>query len=115
MRHAHRGERGQVLVMGALMMTALLGFLALVLDVGNAYAQRRFMQNAADAASIAGARYMAINRAAPSDPGTRGAVDALLPSNGGATLAPATGPGDGAWYVQLDGSTVGPVNGTGNV
>jgi hypothetical protein len=86
-----------------------------VLDVGNAYAQRRFAQNAADAASIAGARYMAINRAAPSDPGTRGAVTALLPPNGGATLAPATGPDDGAWYVQIDGSPVAPVNGTGAV
>jgi Flp pilus assembly protein TadG len=115
MKHALGEERGQVLVMGALMMTVLVGFLALVLDVGNAYAQRRFTQNAADAASIAGAQYMAVNRAAPSDPGTRGAVDALLPLNGGATLAAASGPGDGAWYVQPDGSPVSPVNGTGAV
>jgi Flp pilus assembly protein TadG len=110
-----RGEKGQVLVIGALMMTALIGFLAVVLDVGNAYAQRRFVQNAADAASIAGARYLAINREAPSDAGTRGALTALLSPNGGATLAPAAGPDAGAWYVQLDGSTVSPVNGTGAV
>src|ERR671935_234170 len=56
----HRsGERGQILILGALMMTVMLGFLGLVIDVGNAYAQRRFMQNAADAASVAAARQLA--------------------------------------------------------
>jgi hypothetical protein len=38
----------------------MLAFLALVLDVGNAYAQRRQMQNAADAGALAGARELAI-------------------------------------------------------
>jgi Flp pilus assembly protein TadG len=115
MKDARRGERGQIMVMAGLSMVALVGFLGLVLDVGNAYVQRRFAQNAADAASMAGARYMAINRAAPSDAGTRGAVTALLPPNGDTTLAPATGPDAGAWYIALDGSVVSPVNGTGAV
>jgi Flp pilus assembly protein TadG len=109
-----KGERGQVLVMAALMMPVLLGMLALVLDVGNAYAQRRFMQNAADAASLAGARYMALNRSTATDAGVRAALTPMLTSNGNGTLAAATGPDNGAWYINLAGGTVGPV-GTGGV
>lgn len=96
--------------MAALMMTALLGFLALVLDVGNGLAQRRFMQNAADAAAVAGARYLAQNRGTATDAGTMAAMTPYLSGNGSATLAAPTGPATGAWYVQINGSTVGPVN-----
>jgi hypothetical protein len=49
-------ERGQVLIMVAVMVVALFGFLALALDVGNIYGGRRRMQNAADAGALAGAR-----------------------------------------------------------
>lgn len=50
-----RNEDGQVLVMFALMMTVLMGFAALVIDVGGAYVARGGLQNAADAAALAGA------------------------------------------------------------
>ena len=49
-------ERGQALTFMALAMVALMGSMALAMDGSNAYAQRRRMQNAADAAALAGAR-----------------------------------------------------------
>jgi len=54
----HR-QRGQTLVLVALLLVLFLAFLALVLDLGNAYSQRRMMQNAADAGALAGARALA--------------------------------------------------------
>src|SRR2546430_7621743 len=108
MKQLRYGERGQVLVMAALMMTALLGMLGLVIDVGNAYAQRRFMQNGADAAAVAAARYMATNRSTANDPGVMGTMTPLLTSNGSGALASPTTQSDGAWYVRLDGSVAGP-------
>ena len=52
---AHKGERGQVIVLVALGMVALLTMVALIVDGGNAFAQQRVSQNAADAASESGA------------------------------------------------------------
>ena len=54
-----RLERGQVLVIVALLMTAFVGMLALTLDVGLLVTQRRFDQNAADAAALAASRMLA--------------------------------------------------------
>lgn len=48
-------EKGQSLVIVALIMVALIAMLAFALDGGNTYFQRRNAQNAADAAAIAGA------------------------------------------------------------
>lgn len=50
------GQRGQVIVQLALLMVVLLGFVALAVDFGHIYAERRKMQNAADAGALAGAR-----------------------------------------------------------
>ena len=55
-----RGERGQSLVIVALALLTILALVALVLDGGNAYAQRRRVQNAADAGAVAGARELAL-------------------------------------------------------
>ena len=49
-------EKGQAVVIVALALVGLIGFLALVIDGGAAFAARRQMQNAADSAAIAGAR-----------------------------------------------------------
>lgn len=48
-------ERGQIIVIAALAMVAMIGFAALVLEAGNAYAQQRVVQNGADATANAGA------------------------------------------------------------
>jgi hypothetical protein len=47
-------ERGSVLVLTALIMFIVLGFAALVLDIGQLFITRRQIQNAADAAALAG-------------------------------------------------------------
>jgi len=50
-----RNERGQILVIFALAVTAVIAMVGLVLDGSSAFSQRRFEQNAADLASLAGA------------------------------------------------------------
>jgi Flp pilus assembly protein TadG len=116
MTTARAGERGQILVLVALMMPVLLGFLGLVIDVGNAYAQRRFMQNAADAAALAGARYLANNIAGASDAAVGGVVAAYLAANRGATYTPnaALTAQDGVWYVNASGVRVSAVGAGGS-
>jgi Flp pilus assembly protein TadG len=51
-----RRDRGQIVPMFALMLILLLGITALVIDFGTVYASRRALQNAADAAALAGAK-----------------------------------------------------------
>jgi Putative Flp pilus-assembly TadE/G-like len=53
------GERGSVAVLLALALTLLLGFAALVVDVGLSWAVRAEAQTAADAAALAGAARLA--------------------------------------------------------
>ncbi len=50
-----RRDAGQVLVLFALAITVILGFAGLAFDVGRFYSERRFLQNAADAAALAAA------------------------------------------------------------
>ncbi len=51
-----RGERGQVLVLIALMIVPLLAIAGLVIDIGYAYYAQRSLQTQADAAALAGAQ-----------------------------------------------------------
>ncbi len=53
---ASRGEAGQTLVLFVFALAALLGFTALAIDVGLILHERRQLQNAADAAALAGAQ-----------------------------------------------------------
>lgn len=55
-RSTHRGESGQTLVMGVLVMTVVLGLAAVVVDGGNLLLQRRNLQGIADAAALAAGR-----------------------------------------------------------
>lgn len=54
-RTLYREQNGQVLVQVTLMMLVLMLFVALAVDVGHIYSERRLMQNAADAGALAGA------------------------------------------------------------
>lgn len=72
------GESGQVLVLLGLTSVVLLGFAGMAIDVGRFYSERRFLQNAADAAALAGAR--AITRGQTADQATASAR-AVLTSN----------------------------------
>lgn len=55
-------SRGQTLVIFVLALTALLGVAALAFDVGQTMLDKRAQQNAADAAALAGARYVAASQ-----------------------------------------------------
>lgn len=55
MKKIHINEKGQIVVLLALVLIGLLGFTALAVDGGMIYADRRYSQSAADAASLAGA------------------------------------------------------------
>jgi hypothetical protein len=50
------GDRGQILPLFALFLIVLLGFSALAVDVGGAYAAQRFYRSTADGAALAGAQ-----------------------------------------------------------
>ncbi len=54
-RRGHGGARGQVIVIFAVALVALLAMTGLIIDGGHAWAQQRHVQNAADAAARAGA------------------------------------------------------------
>ena len=54
-------ERGQIIVLFALALVAIVAMVGLVLDGGSAYAQRRGEQNAADLAALAGANDYLVN------------------------------------------------------
>ncbi len=54
-RFKRRDESGQSLILFALGLAVLLGMAAMTIDVGLAYVARRDMQNATDAAALAGA------------------------------------------------------------
>jgi hypothetical protein len=58
-RAALRSERGQTLVIVAVAMVGLLALAGLAIDGGNLVMRRRQAQNAADAAALAGARWIA--------------------------------------------------------
>lgn len=90
-RSDRRQESGQVLVLFALSLTALILGTAVVVDGGFAFAQRRSTQNAADFAAMAGARILGMNKIgqpAGTAANVRGAITETLAANN-ATLASA--------------------------
>ena len=125
-------ERGQILVIVGLAMVALLAMAGLVADGGIAFANRRQAQNVADAASMGGARIIAVDRyekvfdpsGTPTfaDPGTaiqQAILDALAyNANAGQTFDPIVWGAPGApEYTDFKGNrfpnadfpTVGPL------
>ena len=62
-----RTERGQTIVLLALMLVGLIAAAGLALDGGQVYEWRRKMQNAADAGAYRGARELALYRADPAN------------------------------------------------
>lgn len=69
-------ESGQSLVMVVLLLSVLLGFSALIVDVGLLYAEKAKLQNAADAAALAGAQVL------PNKTLAEGFVETYANSNG---------------------------------
>ena len=84
-----RNDEGQVLVMVALMMLGVVSVVGLVSDGGLVFAQRRDLQNAADAAAAAGAMqineavYRATGQVVLDEPLAREAAALYLEAEGG--------------------------------
>jgi Flp pilus assembly protein TadG len=74
-----RNQRGIVMPLAAIGLLSLLGFAALAIDVGYLFVVRNELQNAADAAALAGAgRLVPYNSGAPDwDAAETGATDAF--------------------------------------
>jgi hypothetical protein len=83
-RHASLREPGQILVLAALAMVVIVGGVALVLEGGNAYANQRIAQNAADAVAHAGATVLAqrLGGTAKDDGDVAAAMQRLADANG---------------------------------
>ena len=91
-RRPATAERGQILVLFTLGLVAMISMVGLVLDGGDAFAQRRDQQNAADLGALAGANaYMntrgSVGRPRRTPPG-RPRIAAT--TRNGYTTAPAT-------------------------
>jgi hypothetical protein len=104
-------QRGQVLALFALSLTALILGTAVVVDGGFAFAQRRGTQNAADFAAMAGTRIVGMAKIGKAG-GTaaanvRAAITETLESNDAELVS--------AQYVDLDGSGVGDVFTLGSI
>src|SRR3954447_16518471 len=102
-------ERGQALPVIALMMTVILGGAAMVVDGGNAMAQQRGTQNAADSAAPAGATVMAQKMGGQSvgDSDVLSAVTQAFTRNA-STMATS-------YYVNYSDSIVGTVGRGGSI
>ena len=94
-------QRGQIIVIVALAMTAMLAMVALVVDGGNAYAQQRRTQNGIDASAEAGAAQLArlMVGVAITDADVKAAVDLTAAANDITTV-------ESAEYTLKDGITV---------
>jgi hypothetical protein len=94
-------DRGAVIVWVALMIVALVGIGALVIDVGALYAERRELQNGADAAALAVAQ-----ECAEGDCGDKAAVAQqfanLNAKDGVSAVDPATPCGSGPGLATCD-------------
>ena len=91
-------DRGQTIILAALCMPLLLGFVALAVDAGLMFRAEREMQTAADSAAIAGAEelnYGDVTAAAKADAALNGVID----GQNGATVTvnnpPLSGPNAG--------------------
>ena len=84
-RNAHvRSDRGQIIVVAALTMVALIGGVSLILEGGNAYAHQRVVQNAADSTANAGAMIIGqrLGGGNQTDTDVFNAIDTMADANG---------------------------------
>ena len=99
-----RNERGQILLVGVLFMSVLLGFTAMAIDVGLFYEDRRHLQNSADAMALAGVAEL------PSNPATAQSKAQQWATNNGVASGEikkievrTTGVANDTLYVELEG------------
>jgi hypothetical protein len=106
-RTNRRAERGQVLVIAALAVAVVLAFSAIIVDAGFGYVNRRYQQNAADAASLAATRLLVGHETRGT--AVYGEVDKYIRlNNGDPSLFQAS-------YVNQTGASIGGVSNGGSV
>jgi hypothetical protein len=111
-RSERQRQRGQILPLTALAMTALVLGTAVVVDGGFGYAQRRAMQNAADFAAMAGTRIVGQKLTGrPPGSGTAANVQAAIES----VLAANDAELESAQYVDDKGTALGNVVGATSI
>src|SRR5437764_12591372 len=81
-REDTKSDAGQILVIFALGLTVFVFILALILDGGRVYAERRRTQNAADAAATAGASVLKSSNPAAALTAVQQAACSAAKSNG---------------------------------
>jgi hypothetical protein len=96
-------ENGQAIVILAVAIVVLLAFVALAIDAGNGYTAKRQVQNAADAAALAGARQIVLECAklgqnpGPNEASIRDRVTQMVDAN-------SSGAAFHAYFVGEDGA-----------
>lgn len=107
-----RKERGQMIVLFALVLTVVVLGVGLVVDGGNALVQRRGAQNASDFAALAGARVIAEwidgDTVNGTDANVTAAIVNAVAANGGVPIT--FGSPNGPRYVAEDGALLGYVS-----
>jgi len=106
--NTYRGRRersqGQLVVVFALSLVAIILAVGLVIDGGNAWSQRRIAQNAADFAAVAGTKIVSADAGTPqTNASVRTAVESALSANG---LGAVLGSNYTASYMDTSGNLV---------
>jgi hypothetical protein len=97
-------QRGQAIALLAIALAAIVAGVAVVVDGGYAYAQRRVSQNASDFSAMAGTRVIGLKRIGQPVNGAqvRSAIDSSLSANEASLVS--------AIYIDEDGVDLGPVS-----
>lgn len=106
-----RRDIGQIVLLFALVLSVIVLSVGLVIDGGNALAQRRGSQNASDFAALGGARVIAEwidgDTTNGTDANVRGAINLAVAANAGAPIT--YGAPDGPRYIAANGGLLGYV------
>src|SRR5574337_811053 len=109
-------QSGQAFVLFAISLVVIILAVGLVIDGGNALAQRRASQNASDFGALAGARVVAETISGDTTNGTDANVQASIQNavtaNGGTVTFGAP---NGPYYVKTDGTSTGVYVGSGSI
>ncbi len=101
-----RRRAGQAIVIMALAMVAICGMLALAIDAGRLYFQRRLMQDAVDAGALAGAQDLVTTTSYPNGNPSNALFHALEDSFSVFSLAPTHTSSTDPFYSSPPGNTV---------
>ena len=106
MNCSRRQPSGQILVLTALAMVAVIGSAALAVDVGFLYSARRQMQTAADAAAVAGATALRDGQSVTGAAKTGSSLDGFTDGQNNVTVTVNNPPASGTYagnssYVEV--------------